>query len=186
MGLPYFSIHDFQRYQKALAFAACKHANQRRKNRQASPYINHPLSLVTVLLQEANVWDMDVLIASLLHDVLEDTATTYDELHEQFGGQVAELVDSVSDDKSLPKQDRKRLQIEHASSSPHRVRLIKLADKICNLRDLLDEPMDWPLARKQEYFDWAKAVVDEMRGTHPVLEALFDEVYAQRHRLCDN
>jgi guanosine-3',5'-bis(diphosphate) 3'-pyrophosphohydrolase len=163
---------------QALAFAADKHRIQRRKDASASPYINHPIALANVLLNEGGVEDEHVLVAALLHDTLEDTETTAQELVQLFGKEIAELVLEVTDDKALPKAERKRLQIEHAPHISRRAKLVKLADKICNLRDItICAPADWSMARKQEYFEWAKAVVDGLRGVHPGLEYLFDEAY---------
>jgi GTP diphosphokinase / guanosine-3',5'-bis(diphosphate) 3'-diphosphatase len=162
----------------AIAFAADKHRNQRRKDHEASPYINHPIALANVLANEAGVEDERVLIAAVLHDTIEDTETTEQDLLRLFGKDVADLVMEVTDDKTLPKAERKRLQVEHAVHISRRAKLVKLADKICNLRDIAaSPPADWSLERKQEYFDWAKAVVDGLRGVHPALEALFDVVY---------
>jgi guanosine-3',5'-bis(diphosphate) 3'-pyrophosphohydrolase len=162
----------------AVAFAAHKHRNQRRKDAEASPYINHPISLVNVLANEGCIEDERTLVAAILHDTIEDTETTEQELTKEFGADVAGIVIEVTDDKSLPKGERKRLQVEHASTISRRAKLVKLADKICNLRDVVgNPPADWPLQRRQEYFDWAKAVVDQLRGVHPGLEALFDDVY---------
>lgn len=163
---------------RTIAFAADRHRNQRRKDADASPYINHPIALANVLANEGEIEDEDVLVAAILHDTIEDTETTEYELVHLFGQRVANIVSEVTDDKSLPKAERKRLQVEHAAHISRRAKLVKLADKICNLRDVAQNPpADWPLERKQEYFDWAKAVVDELRGGHPGLEALFDEVY---------
>ncbi|KAA8769471.1 HD domain-containing protein [Burkholderia pseudomallei] len=165
----------------AIAFAADKHRNQRRKDREASPYINHPIALANVLANEAGVEDERVLIAAVLHDTIEDTETTEQELLRLFGKDVADIVTEVTDDKSLPKAERKRLQVEHAGHISRRAKLVKLADKICNLRDIAKSPpADWSLERKQEYFDWAKDVVDGLRGAHPGLEANFDAAYAAR------
>ena len=145
----------------AITFAAHKHRDQRRKDAAASPYINHPLALAHVLATEGGVTDLKTLIAAVLHDTVEDTETTYTELVDHFGRKVADVVMEVTDDKSLAKVDRKRAQIEHAPHMSKRGALVKLADKICNLRDVAhNPPADWPLARRQEYFDWAKAVVD--------------------------
>jgi guanosine-3',5'-bis(diphosphate) 3'-pyrophosphohydrolase len=117
----------------------------------------------------------------LLHDTIENTDTTKSELESNFGRRIADVVLEVTDDKSLPKQDRKRLQIEHAASLSDAAKLVNLADKICNLRDISSSPpADWPLERKREYFDWAKRVVDRLRGVNPRLETLFDEEYARR------
>lgn len=165
----------------ALAFAADKHKIQRRKDAEASPYINHPIALANLLLNEAGVEDQRVLIAAVLHDTIEDTDTTEQELVRQFGKDVADIVLEVTDDKSLPKAERKRLQIEHAAHISRRAKLVKLADKICNLRDIAaSPPADWSVERKREYFDWAKSVVDALRGVHPGLEHLFDKAYEGR------
>jgi guanosine-3',5'-bis(diphosphate) 3'-pyrophosphohydrolase len=166
---------------KALAFAAHKHRDQRRKDPEASPYINHPIALADVLVNEGGVTDVEVLCAALLHDTVEDTATTPEELVGAFGERVARIVAEVTDDKMLPKAERKRLQIEHAGGLSHEAKLVKLADKICNLRDVAERaPPSWDLVRRREYFDWAKRVVDGLRGAHPQLEAAFDAAYGMR------
>ncbi len=164
----------------ALAFAADKHKNQRRKDADASPYINHPIALANLLLNEAGVEDQRVLVAAILHDTIEDTDTTEQELVKHFGKDIADIVLEVTDDKALPKAERKRLQIEHAAHISRRAKLVKLADKICNLRDITaSPPADWSIVRKQEYFEWAKSVVDRLRGVHPGLEHLFDKAYGR-------
>lgn len=166
---------------KALAFAAQKHRDQRRKDRNSSPYINHPIALANVLVNEAGITDPVTISAALLHDTIEDTETTADELREAFGPEVLSVVLEVTDDKSLTKADRKRSQVEHAAGKSDRAKLVKLADKICNLRDItLSPPADWSDQRKREYFDWAKAVVDQIRGAHAGLEDLFDTAYCSK------
>ena len=166
---------------KALAFAAHKHRDQRRKDADASPYINHPIALADVLVNEGGITDVEVLCAALLHDTVEDTATTHEELVDEFGSRIARIVAEVTDDKRLPKSERKRLQVEHAPHISHEAKLVKLADKLCNLRDVADRPpAGWDLARRQEYFDWANQVIDGLRGTHARLEAVFDAAYARR------
>lgn len=163
---------------KAVAFAAEKHRDQRRKDAEASPYINHPIALANLLKQQ-DVGDVVVLCAALLHDTIEDTETTVAELRREFGDAITDVVLEVTDDTTLKKTERKRLQIEHAGSLSKRAKLVKLADKICNLSDMVAAPpADWPLKRKLEYFEWAKSVVDGLRGAHRDLEALFDAVYA--------
>ncbi|MEX2239760.1 MAG: HD domain-containing protein [Burkholderiales bacterium] len=165
----------------AVAFAAYKHRRQRRKDLEASPYINHPIALARVLSVEGGLCDPALLAAAVLHDTLEDTETTYEELKERFGLPVAAVVLEVTDDKTLPKKERKRLQIRHAAGISRRAKLVKLADKICNVRDVAaSPPQSWPLRRRRQYFDWAKAVVNRMRGTHRKLERLFDEAYSRR------
>lgn len=164
-----------------LAFAADKHRNQRRKDSDASPYINHPIALARVLSSEAGVSQRLPLMAALLHDTVEDTETTEAELVARFGPEVAAVVMEVTDDGSLPKATRKALQVEHASRLSPEAQLVKLADKICNLRDVASNPpVHWPLERRREYFDWARDVIAGMRGVHPRLEAMFDAAYALR------
>lgn len=165
----------------AAAFAARKHKDQRRKDDAASPYINHPLALVDVLVNEAGVHDLDTIVAGLLHDTIEDTETTAAEIEGIFGLRISALVVEVTDDGRLDKAARKQAQIDHAPSLSEPARAVKLADKICNLRDVVaNPPAGWSLQRRREYFDWAKRVIDGLRGPHPRLEALFDEAYARR------
>ena len=166
---------------KALAFAARKHRDQRRKGAEASPYINHPIELANVLWHEGGVTDAVVIAAALLHDTVEDTETTPEELEQEFGKQIRDIVLEVTDDKNLPPIQRKRLQVKRAPYSSHMAKLVKLADKICNLRDILEAPPEgWGLERKQRYFEWAREVTKGLRGTNERLEAAFDEVYARR------
>lgn len=166
---------------KSLSFAARKHRDQRRKDLEASPYINHPIALADVLVNEGQVTDLQTLCAALLHDTVEDTETTFEELRDTFGQVIAEIVLEVTDDKTLPKAVRKQNQIDHAPHVSDQAKAVKLADKICNLRDILaSPPANWPLERQQGYFDWAKQVVDGLRGSHPELERLFDQEYARR------
>jgi guanosine-3',5'-bis(diphosphate) 3'-pyrophosphohydrolase len=165
----------------ALAFAAHKHRAQRRKDKEASPYINHPIALADVLANEGGVEDPVTLCAALLHDTIEDTKTTYEELRKAFGREIADVVREVTDDKSLRKYVRKRRQIEHAPHLSRRAKLVKLADKISNLRDVnLSPPVHWSLARRRKYYEWAKRVIDGLRGAHPGLERLFDREYARK------
>jgi len=166
---------------KALGFAAHKHRDQRRKDPEASPYINHPIALANVLANEAGVTEPIVLAAAILHDTVEDTDTNCEELDEQFGRQIRIIVLEVTDDKTTRRQERKDAQIKTSPYLSHEAKLVKLADKICNLRDVADSPPpNWSLARRQEYFDWAKQVVDGLRGAHPRLEAIFDAAFARR------
>jgi len=163
---------------EAAAFAADRHRGQRRKDAAASPYINHPLTVARILAVEAGVTDPVVLAAALLHDTVEDTQTTEGELRERFGDEVAAVVLEVTDDKDLDKVMRKRLQVEHAANLSSRAKLVKLADKTANLRDILHSPPSgWLLTRRQEYAKWAKDVVDGLRGDHPVVEQIFDAAH---------
>ncbi|WP_344707157.1 HD domain-containing protein [Sphingomonas swuensis] len=162
----------------AADFAAHKHRNQRRKGAEASPYINHPLALARTLAS-AGITETTVLCAALLHDAVEDTETSFGELEERFGQQIASIVREVTDDKSILKSERKRLQVETAPKKSREAKLVKLADKISNLRDILsDPPTDWPTERKLDYFEWAGKVVHGCRGTHAELETEFDALLA--------
>jgi guanosine-3',5'-bis(diphosphate) 3'-pyrophosphohydrolase len=166
---------------RAASFAAERHRNQRRKDAQATSYINHPLAVAAVLADEGGVADVQALAAALLHDTLEDTDTTPDELRALFGDAITGIVQELSDDKALPKAERKRLQIEHAPGASPSAKLVKLGDKICNLRDIAAAPpTDWPVERRREYFDWAAKVVAGCRGTNARLEAAFDPALENR------
>lgn len=169
---------------KAVAFAANKHRTQRRKDHEASPYINHPIALADVLANEGDVTDLNILCAAILHDTIEDTETTSDELIKLFGDKITSIVLEVTDNKSLPKDERKLAQIKHAPHISLEAKVVKLADKICNLRDILSSPpTGWDLARKQDYFKWAGDVVAGVRGVNPRLEVIFDGLLLQQKQL---
>jgi guanosine-3',5'-bis(diphosphate) 3'-pyrophosphohydrolase len=162
-------------------FAAERHRNQRRKDAEASPYINHPIALAHLLATVGKEDDLDVLRAAVLHDTIEDTETSEAELRQRFGDVVADIVAEVTDDKSLPKQRRKELQIEHAPDKSRGAALVKLADKTCNLRDIAaTPPADWSITRRQEYFDWAKRVVDALPRVNQAMLAAFRAEYEKR------
>ena len=164
---------------QALAFAAHKHRDQRRKDADASPYINHPIAVAAVLATDGRVTDERVLVAAVLHDTVEDTKTTFAELERRFGAAVAGIVRELTDDKSLPKQERKRLQIEKAPHGSSAAKQITIADKICNVRDLgTNPPATWPRQRQLEYLAWSERVVAGCLGVNPRLEAAFAEAIA--------
>ena len=170
----------------ALSFAADRHRNQRRKGADASPYINHPIAVATVLAVEGGVTDLGLLTAAILHDAVEDTDTTPAEIEQRFGERVAGLVAEVTDDKSLPKARRKELQVEHARHASAAAKQLKLADKICNLRDLgANPPPDWPSQRRLQYLEWSSRVVAGCRGTNPRLESAFDASLAAARAALD-
>ena len=164
---------------RAAHFAAVKHAAQRRKGKAAEPYVNHVLE-VAHLVAEAGL-DADVIAAALLHDTVEDTETSPAELEAEFGPVISNLVLELTDDKSLLKADRKRLQVERAPHKSVGAQAIKTADKISNLRSILaSPPADWDEQRKQEYFAFAHAVV---AGLAQAPESLRAESAAVHHRL---
>ena len=165
---------------RALEFAAARHRDQRRKDALASPYINHPIAVAAALWHEGEVRDPVALTAAILHDTIEDTATTAAELAARFGAEVAAVVVEVTDDKTLPKLQRKQLQIEHAPHLSPAAKLVKLADKLCNLRDIIDAPpAAWPHERRAAYVAWTRDVVAGLRGACPPLEAAFDAEQAR-------
>jgi (p)ppGpp synthase/HD superfamily hydrolase len=168
----------------AAHFAACKHKGQCRREGEATPYINHPLAVAERLARIAGVKDITTIQAALLHDTIEDTRTTGEELETQFGKEVRHLVEELTDDMSLPWNERKRIQVEHASKLSPRARLIKLADKICNLEDLTPtSPVGWSVERKREYLEWGENVVAEIRGSNPELEKHFDETLSKKRSM---
>lgn len=163
---------------KALHFAAVKHTDQRRKGERAEPYINHVSEVAWTLAQHTGGQDLNLVLAGMLHDTVEDTDTSFEELEQEFGADVAALVREVTDDKSLPKETRKQLQIENAPKKSDRAKMLKMADKISNLRSLLHSPpAEWPDERRQKYFEWAKAVIDGCRGVNKGLEYEFQSAY---------
>lgn len=161
----------------ALAFTSHAHRDQRRKGAEVSPYISHPISLARILVVEGGVEDPVVIAAALLHDTIEDCNVAQAELAAQFGTEVADVVVEVTDDKSLLKTRRKDLQVEHAPHISARAKLVKLADKIANVRDIAERPpSDWSDGRRREYAEWFARVADGVRGVHPALELAFDSV----------
>jgi (p)ppGpp synthase/HD superfamily hydrolase len=162
-------------FARALDFAARKHVHQRRKGELAEPYVNHLSDVARLLAEATKGEDITVVIAGLLHDTIEDTETTFAELAKEFGPEVAQLVSEVTDDKALPKAERKRLQVETASHKSARARMIKLADKTSNLHSMIaSPPRDWSSQRKRDYIDWASQVVDGCKGVNAYLEQEFE------------
>ncbi len=162
---------------QAINFAAKKHSTQKRKGADEQPYINHPLEVLNLLADVGKVKDYDVLIAAVLHDTIEDTEATREEITELFGDDVCEMVLEVTDDKSLPKAERKQKQIEHAPHLSNGAKYIKLGDKISNIRDVSENPPDgWSDKRRREYVEWGEKVIDGLRGVDENLENYFDEL----------
>lgn len=171
---------------KALRFSADKHVDQRRRDAKSSPYINHPIQVAETLWSVGGVRDGALLAAAILHDTIEDTDATPTEIEREFGADVLGLVLEVTDDKSLPKEIRKQLQIETAPHKSTRAKMLKLADKLCNVRDIVQyPPADWSMKRKQEYLLWTEKVVKGLRGTSRELESLYDEVLKEGKRLLE-
>ncbi len=168
---------DLQLIFDALSFASRMHSNQRRKGNQDTPYINHPIDVARMLVTTGGITDSDVLAAAILHDTIEDTEATEEELENLFGKDITKLVLECTDDKSLPKQERKKLQVLSAPHKSPKAKCIKLADKISNVRDVGEyPPIFWTKERLQEYLTWSEKVVAGLRGANPALESLYDSV----------
>lgn len=161
---------------RALAFAAEKHKDHRRKDAQASPYVNHLIAAALILSEEGQVGDEDLIVAAILHDTVEDTETTLAELEKQFGPKVSGIVGEVTDDKTLKKEARKKLQEVNAPRASSQAKQLMIADKINNVRDIMNSPpANWPRNRKLEYLLWATRVVAGCRGINDLLDRAFDE-----------
>ena len=160
----------------ALRFAAERHSSQRRKGQAKEPYVNHLAEVSELVADATEGKDVNLIAAALLHDTIEDTETSSDELIATFNNDIAQLVADVTDDKSLPKQDRKHLQVVNSRAQNMRVKLLKLADKTSNLRSLANSPPEnWNTEQKQAYIDWAIKVAAGLKGVNPWLEERFDE-----------
>ena len=176
-------MNSLVRLTQAYHFAAAKHVGQRRKGEAAEPYVNHLTEVAELAARALDGADLDVIVAAVLHDTVEDTDTTFDEIAAVFGARVASLVAEVTDDKTLPNATRKRLQIEHAAHASPGAKIVKLADKTSNLRALVSSPpKGWPIARRAAYLDWSRQVVAGCRGVNPWLEGQFDEAARMAER----
>lgn len=163
---------------KAINYAADKHRQQLRKGIHATPYINHPIKVMHELTVH-NIENTQVLIAAVLHDILEDTSTTPDELKGIFGVDITNIVVELSDNKLLNAKKRKELQVQNASNLSDEAKVIRIADKICNLTDIVYFPPEWKIDRKIKYYHWAKSVVDQCANVHNELYETFYRVYKQ-------
>ena len=169
--------NDLPKFLQAISFAAQKHKLQKRKGADEEPYVNHVLEVANLLANVGKVEDYDILIAAVLHDTVEDTATSGEEITNFFGVTVSGYVLEVTDDKSLPKARRKELQVEHAPHLSTGAKLIKLGDKISNIRDVTENPpADWSKQRRLEYVNWGERVVNGLRGANADLEKHFDDI----------
>ena len=174
-------VADIQLVTQALRFAAEKHVDQRRKGMRKEPYLNHLAEVADLLAEATEGEDPELVAAGLLHDAIEDVGATREELETLFGPDVANLVVEVTDDKALPKAERKRLQVERTPHKSSRAKMIKIADKISNLRALASSPPDdWSEERVAQYVAWAERVVEGARGVSPWLERQFDDLVRAR------
>lgn len=180
------TISDTVTLLDAAEFAARVHQNQRRKGRSKRPYIGHCIEVASTLVSVGKVDDVNVIVAALLHDVVEDTDTTNDEIRDRYGAVVADLVAEVTDDKNLKKKERKELQVEHAPTISPSAKLIKIADKISNVREIAnDPPKKWGANRQRKYFDWAERVVNAMGSVDPEMRLVFEKTLADARATLD-
>lgn len=167
-------ISDVALILRAAEYAADKHRKQRRKGRKKRPYIGHCIEVAALIANVGKVDDANILAAAMLHDVVEDTKITREEIAREFGPEIDALVAEVTDDKTLDKKKRKQLQIEHAPHLSYGAKIIKIADKISNVREIgVDPPKDWDVERRLEYFIWSKRVVDAIGDVNPELQERF-------------
>jgi len=175
--------HDISLILKALKFSSEKHKTQKRKDEVGSPYINHPIQVAELLYNTGKVRDASVIMAGLLHDTIEDTDTKPEEIEKLFGKEVLDIVLEVTDNKALPKEERKRLQVENAHKKSDGAKQIKMADKISNIIDVTySPPINWTLERKEGYLNWTEKVMEGLRGLNPELENLYDKVLSEARK----
>ncbi|MFP4373087.1 MAG: HD domain-containing protein [Spirochaetaceae bacterium] len=165
---------------RALEFAARRHTRQRRKGGHRAPYINHPIRVAYYLGTLAGIEDPRIIAAALLHDTVEDTDATIEELRDEFGPTVAGIVAEVTDDKSLDKHVRKELQVEHASEASWAAAQLKIADKLSNVEDMATAPPPgWSTDRLAEYLSWSERVVTRLPDPHPALMEAYRRMLAE-------
>ena len=163
---------------KAAFFSGEKHKKQRRRDADETPYINHPLEVAYILLEEGGITDAPTLAAALLHDTLEDTDTTREELAMIFGHEISNLVVELTDlDSVLPDQKKQR-ELERAYNLSDKAKRVKIADKTANIRDLATmPPKNWDIKRQIEYFNFAKKIAEATASASPELEKVFMRDY---------
>jgi len=159
----------------ALQFAAIKHKKQFRKGAKQTPFINHPIRVASLLAESGESGSTNLLVAAILHDVIEDTDTTAEEITNLFGKVICDLVLECTDNKDLPSWERKQRQISYAPKASVEAKKLKLADKICNIIDIReDPPLGWTVDRKLAYLQWSEAVYEGLKGVNTILEKRFE------------
>lgn len=178
-----WNVNNINKLLHAARFAAERHTGHFRKGSRREPYVNHPIEVAQMIAEIGGVDDVDILAAAILHDTVEDVGVTAEEITREFGDAVCAYVLEVTDDKSLPKEERKQKQIEHAPHLSPGAKTIKIADKISNVTDVTEDPAEhWTLQRRQEYILWAEKVVVGLRGVNRPLETKFDDVVLRAKR----
>jgi GTP diphosphokinase / guanosine-3',5'-bis(diphosphate) 3'-diphosphatase len=175
-------MNHITKFVDAVEFAAEKHKLQRRKGYLKIPYINHPVK-VCKILTGCGETDENLLLAAILHDTLEDTDTTSTELLNLFGDKVTSIVLEVTDNMDLPEKTRKNLQVTNASILSHQASLIRIADKIANINDIVNYPLNWTKKRKLKYLEWANDVFQNCKGKNAKLDEIFEDLYLKAKRI---
>ena len=177
------SAEDVSLILRAFKFAAIRHRDQRRKDKQASPYINHPIAVAETLWEIGEIREVTTLVAGILHDIIEDTDTSPEELERAFGAEICSIVKELTDDKVLPNAVRRRLQLQNVAELSAPARHVRTADKISNLEDIIYfPPAGWSLERREEYVNWAGSVIEGLRGSNHALEKYFGELFMEAVR----
>ena len=168
---------------KATQFAALKHCDQRRKDGK-TPYIIHPISVAMILAEIGSIEDPEILSAALLHDTLEDTDTSAHELDKNFGSRVRIIVEELTDNDMLTFSQSKQMQIENAPYLSKNATLVRIADKISNVSDVIENPPpEWNQKRCNKYVDWAEAVMNNCQKVNQDLENHFFELLTKYRKL---
>jgi (p)ppGpp synthase/HD superfamily hydrolase len=168
-----FSVEDSSLRQliaEATLFAAKAHFGQTRNQNNQIPYIVHPLRVSYLLWNEGNINNAHLLVAALLHDVLEDTEVSRQEIFNKFGSSILTLVEELTD-KPKPTAQEEALSALKMSKE---AKTIKLADRTHNLRDLIDHPPKiWDFEKVSGFLNRSKILFENLRNTHPVLEKCY-------------
>jgi (p)ppGpp synthase/HD superfamily hydrolase len=160
---------------RAVRFAAEAHSGQRRKGAKPEPYFNHLAEVAHLAAEATNGENSIIIAAAYLHDIIEDTGVTKEDIEKSFGLDIANLVSELTDDPDLDKEEQRQEQIKIAGKLSATAKLLKIADKTSNIRGIADNPPDWPQDEIDDYIKWAIQVVDECRGSSQMLEKRFDD-----------
>uniref|UniRef100_A0A8R1XYA5 Guanosine-3',5'-bis(diphosphate) 3'-pyrophosphohydrolase MESH1 n=1 Tax=Onchocerca volvulus TaxID=6282 RepID=A0A8R1XYA5_ONCVO len=170
-------INDISLIIKAVDLAARRHRKQRRKDATQTPYVNHPIGVAYILTNEGQITDTATVIAAILHDTVEDTKTTDEEIRRMFGDEIADIVKECTVVKSIKREIRMKSQLEKASKLSRKAKLVQLADKLYNIRDIERcTPCGWTKQHVAEYISFAKDLLSNIRGTHDYLETALDDI----------
>ncbi|EFO18322.1 hypothetical protein LOAG_10172 [Loa loa] len=162
---------------EAVDLAARRHRQQRRKDAAQTPYVNHPIGVAYILTSEGQITDTTTIIAAILHDIVEHTKTTDEEIRKMFGDEIADIVKECTMVRSMKREARMKSELEKASKLSHKAKLVQLADKLNNIRDIeRGTPLGWTKQHVTEYIIFAKDLLSKIRGIHGPLESALDDI----------